>query len=616
MTCEEETDVSIREELLANAPASVGDMLRRRIESTPDKRAFLVPDGAAGVNTWSTLTWRESGVVIDKLAAGLLAKGLKYEERVAICSGTRVEWIFVDLAVAVAAGATTTVYPNTGPDDVRHILVDSGSTILVLEDSVQLAKVIDDPQLTEQIGTIVVFDTTGVTLSDRVIAYQQLIEAGEAYLEEHPRALEESIASTGHDTLSTLIYTSGTTGRPKGVRLNHISWVYEGLATRHLDMIDEDALQYLWLPLSHVFGKALIACQLSYGFASAVDGRIDHIVQGLGEVHPSFMCGAPRIFEKVRGAVLTGATGLKAKIARWAFSVGYATIDDRLAGRELTGLLAVKYKVADKLVFSKLKEKLGGQMQFMISGSARLSPQVQKWFYAAGILIVEGYGATETSAIACVDLPTDPCLGTVGKPLPGIDARVADDGELLLRGPIISPGYHNLPEQTAEAFVDGWYHTGDIAEILPSGQVRITDRKKDLFKTSGGKYVAPQKVESAIQANIPYVAQSIAVGDDRKYVSALLVLDPALLEKWADKRGIKASYAELSQRPEIHASIERLMERVNAKLERWETVKKFTILDHELTVENAGVTANMKIRRNVVAENYSDLVDSMYPRED
>ena len=576
----------------------------------------MYPDGADGPNTWTTLTWKESGDIVDQLAGGLLARGLGHEDRVAICSNTRVEWIFLDLAIAVAAGATTTVYPNTGADDVHYILAHSGSKILVVEDSKQLAKVIDDPQLTEQIHTIVVLDSTGVTLSDRVLAYQQLLDLGAEYNAEHPEALTEAIASTGPDTLSTLIYTSGTTGRPKGVRLNHISWIYEGVATRWLDLIEEDALQYLWLPLSHVFGKALIACQLSYGFASAVDGRIDHIVQGLGEVHPSFMCGAPRIFEKVRGAVLTGNTGLKAKIARWAFSVGYDTIDDRLAGREVKGLLAAKYKIADKLVFSKLKEKLGGQMRFMISGSAKLSPQVQKWFYAAGILIVEGYGSTETSAIAGVDLPADPHLGTIGKPLPGVEARIADDGELLLRGPIVSPGYHNLPEQSAEAFVDGWYHTGDIAEILPTGQIRITDRKKDLFKTSGGKYVAPQKVEGAIQANIPYIAQSIAVGDGRKYVSALVVLDPALLQKWADKRGIEGSYAELSQRPEIRESIQKWMDRANSKLERWETVKKFTILDHELTVENAGVTANMKIRRNIVAEKYADLVEAMYPQED
>ena len=254
----------------------------------------------------------------------------------------------------------------------------------------------------------------------------------------------------------------------------------------------------------------------------------------------------------------------------------------------------------------------------MISGAAKLSPQVQQWFYGAGILIVEGYGATETSAIAGVDLPRDPHFGTVGPMLPGIETRLADDGELLLRGPIITPGYHNLPEETAEAIdADGWYHTGDIAEITPTGQVKITDRKKDLFKTSGGKFVAPQKVESAIQANIPYVAQSVAIGEGRKYVSALVVLDPVLLNKWAEKRDLTGlSYAELSQRPEIKASIEKWMERVNAKLERWETVKQFAILDHELTVGNAGVTPNMKIRRSIVTEKYSDLVDSLYPRED
>ncbi|WP_040281731.1 AMP-dependent synthetase/ligase [Tessaracoccus massiliensis] len=611
--------MGLRDEIMQRAADSVGHMLRRRVEETPDKLAFMYPDGAAeGPNTWSKLTWRESETIIDKLAAGLLARGLGYEDRVAICSSTRLEWLFLDLAIAVAAGATTTVYPNTASGDVHYIVGDSGSKVFVAENAEQLAKVLDTPDFDDQLHTIVVIDGTGVTFDERIIAYDKLQELGEQYLRDNPDALKESIASTNHDTLSTLIYTSGTTGRPKGVRLNHISWVYEGASTKYLDIIGPDELQFLWLPLSHVFGKALIAAQLDYGFASAVDGRIDKIVQGLGEVHPTFMCGAPRIFEKVRAAVLTGNTGLKGKIARWAFSVGYKSIDDRLAGRPLKGALAIQYKLADKLVFSKLKERLGGKMKFMISGSAKLSPQIQKWFYGAGILIVEGYGATETSAIACVDLPADPHLGTVGPPIPGMEAKLADDGELLLRGPIITPGYHNLPDKTDKAIdADGWYHTGDIGEIAPSGHIRITDRKKDLFKTSGGKFVAPQKVEGAIQANIPFVAQSIAIGEGRKYVSALVVMDPALLQKWADKRELgHFSYAELSQRPEIRASIEKWMARVNAKLEKWETVKTFAILDHELTVENDGVTANMKIRRGAVTEKYADIVETLYPQED
>lgn len=596
----------------------MGEMLRRRVAETPEKLAFLYPDGADGPNTWTKLTWREAGDIADRLAAGLLVCGLQPEERVAICSSTRLEWILMDLAIALAGGATTTVYPNTKSGDVHYIVKDSGSVIFVAENAEQVAKITDSDEFDDQVHTVVVFDTTGMTLDDRIISYEHLREAGERHLEEHPDAVDEALGKTSRDSLSTLIYTSGTTGRPKGVRLNHLSWVYEGAATKYLDIIGPDELQYLWLPLSHVFGKALIAIQLSYGFASAVDGRIDKIVQGLGEVHPTFMCGAPRIFEKVRGAVLTGNTGLKGKIARWAFSVGYRSIDDRLAGRPLAGPLALQYKLADKLVFSKLKERLGGQMKFMISGSAKLSPQIQKWFYGAGILIVEGYGATETSAVASVDLPADPHFGTVGCILPGIEAKLTADGELLLRGPVITPGYHNRPDETAEAIdADGWYHTGDIAEILPSGHVKITDRKKDLFKTSGGKFVAPQKVEGAIQANIPYVAQSIAIGEGRRYVSALLVLDPVLLQKWADKHDLgHLSYAELSQRPEIRASVERWMQRANAKLERWETVKQFAILDHELTVDNDGVTPNMKIRRSIVTEKYADLVDSLYPRED
>ena len=609
--------MDIREQLLEKAADSVGQMLRRRVEATPNLPAFMYPDGAEGPNTWTSLTWKQSSDIVDELAGGLLARGLRYEDRVAICSNTRLEWIFLDLAIAVAAGATTTVYPNTGPADVHYIVKDSDSVVFVAENAAQLAKIADDEQLDQQVHTVVVLDPVGVELNDRVVSYQQLREAGRAHNAAHPSALAESIASTTKDTLSTLIYTSGTTGRPKGVRLNHMSWVYEGVAIEHRQIIEKDDLHYLWLPLSHVFGKALIACQVQIGFCSAVDGRIDKIVQGLGEVHPTVMCGAPRIFEKVRAAVLTGNTGLKGKIARWAFSVGYASIEDRLAGRELPGALAFKYKLADKLVFSKLKERLGGRMKFMISGSAKLSPQVQQWFYGAGIIVVEGYGSTETSAIAAVDEPSQPEFGTVGLVVPGVEVRIADDGEVMLRGPIVTPGYHKLEHRNAEVLEeDGWYHTGDIGELTASGRLRITDRKKDLFKTSGGKYVAPQKVEGAIQANIPFVSQSIAIGDGRKYVSALVVLDPALLQKWADKRAIQGGYAELSQRPEIRDSIERWMERVNAKLERWETVKKFTILDHELTVENAGVTANMKIRRSVVTDTYGDLVEKMYPQED
>lgn len=611
--------MSLREELLAKAANSVGEMLTRRVAQTPDAKAFLVPDRAPGTNTWAPVTWRETERQVHELAAGLLQRGLTYEQRVAIIASTRVEWVMIDFAVACAAGATTTVYPNTQADDVGYIVGDSGSVIVVAEDATQLQKVLDNHDLDEQVHTIVVIDPAGVTTSDRVITYEALRTAGAEHLASHPGIVTDAIASTNRETMSTLIYTSGTTGRPKGVRLNHMSWVYEGVAMEHLDFVRPDDLQYLWLPLSHVFGKVLLGAQLQIGFTSAVDGRIDRIVEGLGEVRPTIMCGAPRIFEKVRAAVMTASpsSGIKGRIARWAFAVGRDSRSYRLERKPMPKVLALKYRVADKLVFSKLKEKMGGRVRFFISGSAKLSQQVQEWFFSAGLTIVEGYGSTETSAIAFVNHPKRPRFGTVGPVTPGIDVKIADDGEVLLRGPIVTPGYHNLPEVSAEAFSEGgWFHTGDIGELVDDGALIITDRKKDLMKTSGGKYVAPQKVEGAITANIPYVSQAVAVGEGRKYVAALVTLEEGALMRWGRNHGkADLSYAQLTQLPEVHASIERFMKRANSHLDKWETVKRFAILEHELSVDEGEATPNMKIRRSVVLKRYADVVESLYDAE-
>lgn len=601
----------------AAAPDNLGAMFRQRVAQTPNDIALSEPDYAPeGPNTWKPYTWAQTREIVDEVAAGFISRGLTAEQRVAICSNTRLEWILADYGVTCAAGATTTIYPNTGPDEVKYIITDSGSKIVVVEDKKQLEKIITDEQITAQVHTVVVFKPEGVSLDDRVISLTQLRDLGRQLLDQRPDVVDEAIASVGRESLATLIYTSGTTGRPKGVRLPHRCWIAQGIGLRERNLIKPGTVMYLWLPLSHVFGKALLAASISYNIHCAVDGRIDRIVAGLGETRPEVMCGAPRIFEKVRAAVISGK-GIKGRISHWAFAVGRDAVAAAEKG-ELKGLLKLKHRIAEKLVFSKLKEKLGGRMEFMVSGSAQLNPQVQNWFRSAGINIVEGYGSTETSAIATVDETSDPRSGTVGFPLPRLEIKLADDGELLMRGPSVFDGYHNQPELTAEVLSeDGWYHSGDIAEIDETGRVRITDRKKDLFKTSGGKYVSPQKVEAAITTNIPYISQAIAVGDGRKYVSALLVMDPVLLKSWAERRGLgELSYAELTQRPEIFASIERQLAKANSRLERWETVKRFAILDHELTVENGGTTANMKIRRSIVGREYQHIVDGLYPKED
>ena len=600
---------SVQQEFLAKAPASVGAMLLERIAESASSLAFTYPDSH---DAWQKLTWAETGEQVFAVAAGLLALGVQREDRVGISSNTRIEWVLADYGVNAAAAATTAIYPNTADKDVAFILADSGARVVFVEDDAQVAKITLHTELADQVATIIVFDGTAV--GDRILTWPDFLAKGRAHLALHPQCVVDAIATTGHDTLATVIYTSGTTGQPKGVELLHVSWTWLATTVDSMEFVTPDAVQYLWLPLSHVFGKALTALQLKIGFCSAVDGRIDRIVSNLAVVHPTFMCGAPRIFEKVRAAVLTGATskGVKGRIARWAFSTGYTSIPYRLDGREMPALLKAKYAVADRLVFSKLKEKLGGNMQFMVSGAAKLSPQVQQWFYAAGIKIVEGYGLTETSAVSCVNHHSTPRFGTVGPAVPGLEISIADDGEVLFRGPSVMRGYHNNPEATAEVITDGWFHTGDIGELTDAGALRITDRKKDLIKTSGGKYVAPQKVEGAIIANIPYVSQAVAVGDGHKYIGALLVLDRDNLLRWGAKRNLGDDYAELSQRPEIRRSIERFMQRANSRLERWETVKKFAILDHELTVDEGMTTPNMKIRRAAVVAQHADIVDSLF----
>ena len=615
-----------REEVEAHCDQSIAAMLAERVRLTPDETAFLVPDRrATGSATWTPHTWRQTEEEAHVVAAGLLALGLQPEQRVAIASNTRHEWVIADLAIACAGGATTTIYPNTTSPDVLFIARDSDSRILIAENQAQADKVQDVDELTDQIGSIVLFDDDREPVDrvdQRVITWADLHDLGRRHLEARPDAVRDAIAATGPDMLSTLIYTSGTTGQPKGVELTHRALTYQAAAMDTLHVIDHTSLQYLRLPLSHVFGKALIAVQVKIGFCSAVDGRIDRIVEGLGEVHPTFMCGAPRIFEKVRAAVLTAnpRNGIAGRIARWAFSVGRRSIPYRLEGRPMPAGLGVRYALADRLVFSKLKQRMGGNIEFFISGSAKLSSQVQEWFYAAGITVAEGYGSTETTAIAFLNEPRTPRFGPVGQVCPGVEVRLADDGEVLLRGPILTRGYHNRPEATAEAFSDGWFHTGDIGEFDAEGNLRITERKKDLIKTSGGKFVAPQKVEAAIAANIPYISQAIALGEGRKYVVALVTLDPVALRRWGDKHGHDdLDYAALTQRPEIRHSIERFMTVANSHLERWETVKRFAILDHEFSVHDGGVTPNMKVRRSVVERKYAHIIDSLYdldPGED
>jgi long-chain acyl-CoA synthetase len=594
--------------LLAARPKSVGAMLMRRVEASPTKEAFRYIED----DRWVSLTWSQTKDKAFQLAAGLLALGIQPEDRVAIASNTRMEWILADLAIMCAAGATTTIYPSTQHEDVCFILADSQSKVVFAEDDLQVSKILDHLEELSELKTIVQLD--GKIDHPKIIGWTDLEKLGRDYLDANPTAIDDVIAAIGPEDLATLIYTSGTTGRPKGVRLAQDCWTYEGAAVEACDIISADDLQYLWLPLSHVFGKALIAIQLYIGFTTAVDGRIDKIVENLAGVQPTFMCGAPRIFEKVRARVMmTASHGIKAKIFDWAFRVGRKVSPMRLAGQQPSGLLALQYALADRLVFSKIKERMGGKIKFFVSGSAPLTREVQEWFHAAGLLVLEGYGLTETGVPTCVNSPRATRFGTVGPPVPGSQVKIADDGEILIKGPGVMRGYHHMPEATAEALNDGWFATGDIGELDEQGYLRITDRKKDLIKTSGGKYVAPQKVEGVLKVACPYISQVLVHGDGRKYATALMTLDPEAIEDWAKEEGLSySSVGELARTKEVHDLIEGFVAQANQQLERWETIKRFQILPTEFSVDEGEVTPSLKVRRRAVEQKYADVLNSMY----
>jgi long-chain acyl-CoA synthetase len=590
---------------------SVARLFYDRVAATPRAEAFRFPTETG----WASVTWAQTGDIVKTMAAGLLALGIQPEQRVGIACATRVEWLYADLAIMCAGAAATTVYPSTGGEDVAYILADSDTRIIFAEDDVQIAKLRAQRDHLPDLLRVITFD--GQADGEWVLSLADLQALGAKHLADHPSAVDEAVAAVRPEHLATLIYTSGTTGRPKGVELTHRCWTYEGATVEATGILSPDDLQYLWLPLSHSFGKVLEAVQLQIGFPTAVDGRIDKIVENLAVVRPTFMAGAPRIYEKVYAKVVQTVQeegGIKFRLFTWAFGVGNQVSRAQLEGRSPSLAVQAQFAVADRLVLSKIRERLGGRIRYLVSGSAALSKDVATWFHAAGLLVLEGYGLTETSAATCMVRPDDPAFGVVGPPFAGTEIKLAEDGEILVRGPGVMRGYHNLPESTAEVLTaDGWFATGDVGEIDEAGRVRITDRKKDLVKTSGGKYIAPQAIEVMFKAVCPLASQMIVHADRRNFATALVTLDPDALAQWGKAQGLTATdYPSLSGNPAVHAYVQSCVEELNGRLNRWETVKDFRILDHDLTVEGGELTPSLKVKRKVVETKYESLLDSMY----
>ena len=599
-------DPSFVDDMVANVALQFLD----RVSESPRAEAFRYPEG----ETWVSVTWAEAGEQVSRLAAGLLALGLEPEQRVGIASGTCYEWILADLAVMCAGGATTTVYPSTNAEDTSYILSDSECRVVFAEDDEQLAKLKDNKAELPHLAKVVTFH--GTTDGDWVIGLDQLGTLGDTYLAEHPGVIAKTAQAIGADQLATLIYTSGTTGRPKGVRLRHRSWVYEGSAIQAQGILSEEDLEFRWLPMAHSFGKVLLSTQLAIGYPAAIDGRVDKIVDNLGVVRPTFMGAAPRIFEKAYSRIVTmqaAKGGFEEAVFTWAFKVGLAYRKVETEGRRPGPLMQAKHFVADAMVFGKVRQRFGGRVRFFISGAAALNQEIAEWFHAAGILILEGYGLTESSAGSFVNLPDHHKMGSVGLVFPGSEVRLGDGDEIQIKGPGVMEGYHNLPEETAKNLTDdGWLRTGDKGELDAEGFLTITGRIKELFKTSGGKYIAPPAIESKFKAICPYASQFVVFGNERNFVVALVTLDPDALGHWAEENGVSGDYAEIVRSEACQTMVQGYVDELNGRLNRWETIKKWELLDHDLSVESGELTPSMKVKRNVVEDNYQQLIDSFY----
>ncbi|MCV7218713.1 long-chain fatty acid--CoA ligase [Mycobacterium crocinum] len=604
---EERPDVS----KIDNRAPSVPRMFLNRVAATPNAEAFRYPEN----DGWTSVTWAQVGERVELIAAGLIALGINPEDRVALASGTRYEWVIVDFGILAAGAATTTVYPSTNAEDTAFIVANSGSRVVVAENQSQVDKLTANRADLPAVEKVVIID--GTSEDDWVITLDELEQLGKQLLADQPTAVTDRIDAIPPEQLATLIYTSGTTGKPKGVRLHHEAWTYTAAALDSLNVLSDQDLNYLWLPLAHSFGKVMLAMPLLMGFPTVIDGRVDKIVENLAVIKPTFMGAVPRIFEKVHGRItetMAEEGGAKKRLFDWASDVGLQVSRARQAGHRVGPLLALQHKLADRLVFNTIRQRFGGRLRFFISGSAALDRDIAQWFDAVGAIVLEGYGLTETSAASSLNRLHAYRFGTVGWTLPYTDVKIAGDGEVLLKGPGVMSGYHDLPEATAEAIdSDGWFHTGDIGELDAEGFLRITDRKKDMFKTSQGKYVAPSAISAVFKGICPFASEIIIYGEGKPYCVALVSLDAEAIREWADRNGMEGkSFEEVARDEKTRAMVEGYVETLNKHLNRWEQVKRFAIIDRELTVEAGDLTPSLKLKRKAVVENFHDNIDELY----
>jgi long-chain acyl-CoA synthetase len=566
-----------------------------------ERVAYLVQDD----DHWDEVTWADAAARVEALANGLLARGVRKGDAFAILARTTLEWALFDFALAHVGAVVAPVYATSSARDVEYVLAHCGAIGVLCEDDEQVAKVESGRERLPGLRHLIGFPDLDA-----------LEDEGRSHAAADPDALAQAVGAVGPDDLFTFIYTSGTTGPPKGCMIRHRNY-YEMVAV--VDGLPgyarADDVTLLYLPLAHNFGRLLHLAGPYVGFTTAFLPDPLAVAEAMTQVRPTILPSVPRVYEKVHTAVVSAfdeATGLRRRIVRWSLEVGRRASALRQQGRPLPRVLALQHAVADRLVFSQVRDRLGGRLRTPISGGAPLAQEIAEFFDALGIRILEGYGLTECTSGATTNTPDRYRFGTVGQALPGFELRLDDDGELLLRSQTVFAGYHRDPEATAEVLLeDGWLRSGDIAEIDDDGFVRITDRKKDILVTAGGKNVAPQNIENDLKAS-RFVSQALVVGDRRPYLTALITLDATELGKWAAANGVRLGSAGPASDARVHALVQEIVDGVNADRSRFEQVKRFAVLPRDFTIEDGEVTPTLKLRRRVVLEHFGGVVDELY----
>jgi long-chain acyl-CoA synthetase len=586
--------------------STVADLLPIAAREHGGRRAVMYkPDGAS---SWAEKSYTEVGEIVMGLSLGLMDLGIEKGDKVSILANTRPEWTYFDFAALTAGATVVPIYQTNSPDECQYVLENSDAKAVIVEDAEQLAKVREVRDRCPALEHVVLM--TGE--ADDAISAAEVAERGASH---EAAEWEERWSSVTPDDICTFIYTSGTTGPPKGCVISHGN--YRSMLDMVLDVgaLGDDELTYLYLPLAHSFALLIQFGTVALGATTAYWQRDPlKIMADLAEVKPTYFPSVPRIFEKIYTAATAAAEkagGMKKAVFNWAVGVGRRMRETERAGREPGFFLRRQYEIADKQVLSKVRNLFGGRIKLAVSGAAPINPEILRFFDAAGVLIVEGWGMTETSTAATIATAEDFKFGTVGRPFPGCEVKIAEDGEILVKGPNIFQGYYKNPEATAETLVDGWLHTGDIGEIDSEGYIKITGRKKDIIITAGGKNITPANLEAEIKQH-PLVSQCVVIGDRRPYLVALVTLDPEEAAAFAKEHGLPADPEALASNDQIRAALEAHLEKVNSKFARVEQVKKIEILPHDLSQEGGELTPTMKVKRNIVTDKYAGEINALY----